>query len=129
MLTAVRTKAKSFVVKVLAGLLMISFGAWGIGDMVGLIGAPSTVLFEVGDEKVEASFVEDEVRREVRRLQPLFGNQFTVDQAKALGMVDSIIQRQINDSSIYLAARDLGIAVSDDLVMSAITDEVQPLNL
>jgi len=120
MLTTIRTKTKSFLVKVLAGLLMLSFGAWGIGDMVGLVGAPSTILFEVGDEKVEMAEVEDEVRREIRRLQPLFGNQFGIEQAKALGIVDTIIQRRINDASLHLAAMKLGVAVSDDLVRNTI---------
>lgn len=120
MLTAIRTKTKSFLVKVLAGLLMLSFGAWGIGDMVGLIGAPSTILFEVGDEKVGMAEVEDLVRREIRRLQPLFGNQFGIEQAQALGIVDTVIQRRINDASLHLAAMKLGVAVSDDLVRNTI---------
>jgi len=99
---------------------MLSFGAWGINDMFSVFSAPSSVLFNVGDIEVERAAVENEVQREINRLRPMLGNQFGTNEAKALGLVEAIMQRQINDTSILLAARELGVAVSDDLVSASI---------
>ena len=88
MLTFIRQHTQSFVVKILAGLLIASFAVWGVGDMFTLATSSSTAIFEVGGVEVEPYEVEVEVRREVNRLAPLFGGKFGVEQAKALGIVE-----------------------------------------
>ncbi len=120
MLTSIRKHSQSFVVKILAGLLIASFAIWGVEDMFTLATSSSTAIFEVGDVEVEPGEVEVEVRREINRLAPLFGGKFGVEEAKALGIVESVMQRQINDTALLLAARDLGVEISDDLVSAEI---------
>jgi peptidyl-prolyl cis-trans isomerase D len=120
MLTFIRQHTQSFVVKILAGLLIASFAVWGVEDMFSLATSRSTAIFEVGGVEVEPYEVEVEVRREINRLAPLFGDKFGVEQAKALGIVESIMQRQINETALVLAAKDLGVEISDDLVSAEI---------
>ena len=48
MLTAIRTHTKSLVVKILAGLLVVSFAVWGIEDMFTLATSSASPIFEVG---------------------------------------------------------------------------------
>jgi len=116
MLTAIRTHTKSLVVKILAGLLVVSFAVWGIEDMFTLATSSASPIFEVGSLEGDEDVIRDEVRRQIRRLRPMFGNQFTVDQAKALGIVESVVQRQIDDTALRLASQGMGIEISDDLV-------------
>jgi peptidyl-prolyl cis-trans isomerase D len=120
MLTFIRAHTQSFVVKILAGLLIASFAVWGIEDMFSLATSSSTAIFEVGGVEMEPEEVEAEVRREINRLAPLLGDKFGVEQAKALGIVESIIRRQINDTALALAAKDLGVEISDDQVSAEI---------
>ena len=120
MLTAIRTHTKSFVVKILAGLLVVSFAVWGIEDMFTLATSSASPIFEVGSLEGDEDVIRDEVRRQIRRLRPMFGNQFTVDQAKALGIVESVVQRQIDDTALRLASQGMGIEISDDLVSKEI---------
>ena len=120
MLTTIRKHSKSIVVKILAFLLIASFAVWGVEDMVSFVTSSSSAIFEVGDVEVEPEEVEAEVRREINRLAPLFGGKFGVEQAKALGIVESIILRQINDTALLLAAKDLGVKISDDLISAEI---------
>ena len=120
MLTAIRTHTKSLVVKILAGLLVVSFAVWGIEDMFTLATSSASPIFEVGSLEGDEDVIRDEVRRQIRRLRPMFGNQFTVDQAKALGIVESVVQRQINDTALRLASQGMGIEISDDLVSKEI---------
>jgi peptidyl-prolyl cis-trans isomerase D len=116
MLSAIRKHTQSFIVKILAGLLIASFSIWGVGDMVNLATSTSSTVFEVGNTKVEISEVESEVRREINRLGSLLGSQLDIEEARALGIVESVLQRQINDTALLLAAQELGVAISDDMV-------------
>ena len=120
MLTAIRTHTKSLVVKILAGLLVVSFAVWGIEYMFTLATSSASPIFEVGSLEGDEDVIRDEVRRQIRRLRPMFGNQFTVDQAKALGIVESVVQRQIDDTALRLASQGMGIEISDDLVSKEI---------
>ena len=120
MLTAIRTHTKSLVVKILAGLLVVSFAVWGIEDMFTLATSSASPIFEVGSLEGDEDVIRDEVRRQIRRLRPMFGNQFTVDQAKALGIVESVVQRQIDDTALRLASQGMRIEISDDLVSKEI---------
>lgn len=122
MLTAIRNQTQSFIVKILAGLLIVSFAVWGVEDMFTLATSGSSAIFEVGDLEGDADAVRDEVRREVNRLRPLFGDQFTVEQARALGIVDSVVRRQINDTALRLAAQGMGVEISDELVSQEIRE-------
>lgn len=119
MLTAIRKHTKSIVVKILAGLLVASFALWGVSDMVRAVYTTETV-FEVGDVEVGPREIESDVRREVNRLRNVLGNQFGIDEARSLGMVESVVQRRINETALVLAARDLGVGIGDELVRNDI---------
>ncbi|MCH7937290.1 MAG: SurA N-terminal domain-containing protein [Proteobacteria bacterium] len=119
MLTAIRKHTKSIVVKALAGLLVISFAFWGVSDMFTPGSSPSLV-FEVGNVEIGPREVEYDIRREINRLRPMLGDQFGVEQARSMGLIESVVQRKINDTAIYLAAKELGVVIKDDLVLAEI---------
>lgn len=122
MLQAIRSTVGSWVVKILFVLLILSFGVWGIGDMFRGGGASNTVA-EVGPVEVGRGELDQEFRRQMERLRPLFGGALTADQARQFGLVDqslnSIVQRTLFD----LAARDAGVAVNDAVVRHRIGEE------
>ncbi len=119
MLRQIREKTGSFVVKIILGLLVISFGAWGIGDMVQFRPDEQTVA-EVADNKLSRRDVETEVRREMARLNPRFAGQLTPETARLLGLPQSVLGQLINDILLTKAAQDMDIAVSDNLVRDAV---------
>lgn len=119
MLTAIRKHTKSIIVKALAGLLVVSFALWGVSDMFTPSSSPSLV-FEVGDVEIGSREVEYDVRRKINRLRPMLGDQFGVEQARSMGLIESVVQRKINDAAIYLAAKELGVVINDDLVLAEI---------
>ena len=62
MLQAIRSRAGSFVVKGLFGLLILTFGIWGIGDI--FRNRPTdTVVATVGDESIRAEDLQSALRR------------------------------------------------------------------
>jgi peptidyl-prolyl cis-trans isomerase D len=114
MLQAIRSKASSLVVKLLFGLLVISFGIWGIGDIFRNRGA-DTVAATVGDRKIDVQELSQAVRQDAERWrQALRGGTLDAEQLKQLGIVDSALQRLIGRELVDLEIRRLRLAVSDE---------------
>jgi peptidyl-prolyl cis-trans isomerase D len=120
MLQAIRSKASSFVVKLLFGILVVSFGIWGIGDIF-RNRAINAAVATVGDKKIDAQELNQEVRREAERLRAAMrGAQLEPEQLKQFGIVDMSLQRLINRDLIDLEIDHLQLALSDDSVRQAI---------
>ena len=77
--------------KVLLALLILSFGLWGIGDY---ISPPqeAELVAKVGKSGILKAEYENELRKQINNLQQIFGNTFSVEQAKSLGVSENIIQ-------------------------------------
>jgi peptidyl-prolyl cis-trans isomerase D len=119
MLRQIREKTGSLVVKLILFLLVISFGAWGIGDMIQFRGDDRPVA-EVAGTELSRQTVEVEVRREMARLNPRFGGQLNQQTARLLGLPQSVLGQMVNDILLTEAAKDLDIAISDDIVRDAV---------
>ena len=122
MISALRKRSGGIVVKSLLVLLIISFAAWGIEDWLNPAISGNSVA-TVGTEEVGAYEVRRRVNQEVARMRQLFGNEFTVEQAMAFGIVDGIVNEQVNQALISQGAAKLGVSISDDLVSSDIRSQ------
>lgn len=120
MLETFRNATKTWVVKLLFALLVLSFLAWGVGDVIrgGLFGRAPAI--QVGEVEVTAAEVNAEFKREVDRLQPLFGGKLTADEARKLGLLDRTIDNIVTRTLIEEAARELGLAASDEAVIARV---------
>ncbi len=112
MLQFIRSKAASLVVKILFALLIVTFGVWGIGDVL-LKTTVDTTVATVGGTKISAEQLNQEVRAEISRLRGVFGGNFDVQQAKQLGIVDQQLDALVNDTLINLETDRLKLAVGD----------------
>jgi len=68
MLEALHNAAKSWIVRILFALLIVSFGAWGVGDVFRSVTTDSTAA-EVGSAKISIQDLAKEFDREVGRLR------------------------------------------------------------
>ncbi len=119
MLEYIRQRTGSILIKVLFGLLILSFGAWGIGDMIS--GRVSVVkVATVGDIEITPDQLNQEFQRELERLRPLFGGRLDREQARAMGLVDGVLKGMVERTLFDLAAKDLGVLIGDDLVSAEI---------
>ena len=120
MLEYIRKRSGSILIKILFGLLILSFGAWGIGDMIR--GRVSVVkVATVGGIEITPEQLNQEFQRELDRLRPLFGGRLDREQARAMGLVDGVLKDMIERTLFDLAAKDLGVLIGDDLVSAEIT--------
>ena len=116
-----RVAAKWFTVALFA-VLIASFALWGVGDIFRGDGLRGPVI-EVGETRVDANTFARSYRRQVRQVQQRFGGQLTPDTMRQLGLRERIV-RQIATRALFTeAARDLGLAVSQDQLVDQITEQ------
>lgn len=121
MLQSLREHASSWIFKALLGLLIISFGAWGIGDM--FLGERDPVVSKVGGVDITANQLNEAFREEVSHAQQMTSEPLDNEKAKQLGLLDSALQRIQNRILFTLGSRDLGILISDDVLRQEIARE------
>ena len=122
MLQFIRTFTGSWVVKILFVLLILSFGVWGIEDVVRR-GGVSTTVANVGAVEIDRAELDQEFRRQMERLRPMLGGNLTTEQARQFGLLDQamsvLVQRALYDQ----AAKDIGISVGPEVVKLRIAEE------
>jgi peptidyl-prolyl cis-trans isomerase D len=114
MLQALRNQASSWLIKILLGLLILSFAIWGINDV--FLGERDPVVVSVGDMQMTRSQVNDEIRDEMNRLQPLFGGRLNRAEADRMGITDQVVENLVNRAAVNQGAADLGVVISDRMV-------------
>ncbi|MGE5268975.1 MAG: peptidyl-prolyl cis-trans isomerase [Thiohalocapsa sp.] len=123
MMQAIRGRAGSIIVKILFGLLIVSFGFWGIytrSDYFGGSHSPDTVIATVGDNSIRAQALEQTLEPTLQRLRAQLGPSFDRQQAKQLGLVDNLLHQLIDRSLLDQETARLGLDVSDDTIRAAI---------
>jgi len=122
MLSSIRKRSGSFVVKGFLLLLVLSFGMWGIQDMVAPNLAGQSVA-EVGGDEISPRRIEIATQNQISRLRQVFGPGFNREQAFAMGVYDRVLRQEVNTELLRKGAENLGVAVSDDLVSSEIRQD------
>jgi peptidyl-prolyl cis-trans isomerase D len=120
MLQAIRSKAGSFVVKLLFVLLILTFGIWGIGDIFRTASSDTSVA-TVGDHSVRADELQTALRRAIEQLSARFGSAIDLQQAKQLGLIDQTLGQLIDRSLVDQEVARLRLDVSDELIRDVIT--------
>jgi peptidyl-prolyl cis-trans isomerase D len=120
MLQAIRSKAGSFVVRLLFLLLILTFGIWGIGDIF-RTRSTDTVVATVGDHSIRADELQTALRRALEQLSARFGSAIDLQQAKQLGLVDETLRQLIDRSLVDQEVARLRLDISDDLIRNVIT--------
>ena len=118
-LDAIRKRSGSIVVKVLFGLLILSFAAWGIGDFL-TPKAQDRVVATVGAASLSAVDLERQAETEIRRMRELLGARFDREQARALGLYNAVLARMIQEAVLDQAALRAGLVVAETAVRAEI---------
>ena len=122
MLELIRTKAASWVARILALFLIASFAVWGIGDVVRGPTASADVA-EVGDLTISARELRAEFRLTLNNLRRQLGSGLDTDTARRMGLLDQSLDGLVRDRLLNLEAEWLGLDAGDDLVVEAIHRE------
>ncbi len=121
MLEFLRKSAGSWVAKILFGLLILSFGVWGIGDVV-RGGIEDTPAIRVGDIEVTPQYVRQQFDRQVAQLRQAVGQDLTTEQARSMGFLQATVRDIVTTSTLDMAARDMGLTASEDALREVIRE-------
>ncbi len=119
-------RPKNLIVKittfVLFGLLIASFAVWGIGDIF-RGSSPVSSIAKVGGEPIPTRDYTQALSREVNRLSARFGGQLDMDQARAFGIPEQVLNGMIGRALFDRKGADLGMLVTDDQIRRLIAQQ------
>jgi peptidyl-prolyl cis-trans isomerase D len=122
MLTFIRSHAASWIVRILFVLLILSFAAWGIGDIFRLQteGGPAVT---VGEVEIGRDVVARQFDNLIRQMQPLFNNRLDREQARQIGLLDRAVEQVVGDALLEQETRELDIIATNDSIRQAIQSD------
>jgi len=118
MLSTIRHKTASWVAKVLFVILIFAFGAWGVGDIF-RGNTKSAPIAKVGNLEYSEVELNHDLRQTLQKYQQQYP-QLTMQQLKALGIAQRVVDQGINDKLFQVYAHNLGISVPSSMVLQTI---------
>ena len=100
------------------GVLIISFGVWGIADI--FKGFGQSTLARVGRTEISAEQFRQLYTEKLQQIGRQFGRPLTMDQARAFGLDRQLLQQTIAEAALDEEARRIGLGQSDAETMRMI---------
>src|ERR1700737_3152217 len=106
------------IMAVVMGVLIISFGVWGIADI--FRGFGQSTLAKIGHTEISTEQFRQLYTEELQQIGRQFGRPLTMDQARAFGLDRQVLQQTIAEAALDEEARRLGLGQSDAETMRMI---------
>jgi peptidyl-prolyl cis-trans isomerase D len=118
MLRTLRAAAKTKVASVIIGALILAFALWGVNDI--FRGNIANVVAEVGDTQIAGAQFDAEFRRRLNSIPLPDGSQLTVEQGRAMGLDQNVLDGMISRAALDAASERLGLTAPDAVVAAYI---------
>jgi peptidyl-prolyl cis-trans isomerase D len=106
------------IMAVVMGVLIVSFGFWGIADI--FRGFGQSTLAKVGHTEISVNEFRQIYTDRLQQVGRQFGRPLTSDQARAFGFDRQVLQQTLMEAALDEDARRLGLGQSDADIMAAI---------
>jgi peptidyl-prolyl cis-trans isomerase D len=106
------------IMAVVMGVLIISFGVWGIADI--FRGFGQSTVATVGHTEISTEQFRQLYTDRLQQLSRQFGRPLTMDQARAFGLDRQVLQQTIAEAALDEEARRLGLGQSNAETMRVI---------
>jgi peptidyl-prolyl cis-trans isomerase D len=103
------------------GVLIISFGVWGIADI--FKGFGQSTLAKIGRTEISIEQFRQLYTEKLQQIGRQYGRPLTMDQARAFGLDRQVLQQVIAEAAFDDNARQLGLGQSDAETMRMITSD------
>src|ERR1700744_2905415 len=100
------------IMTVVMGVLIISFGVWGIADI--FRGFGQSTVAKVGHTEISLNEFRGLYNDRLQQMGRQFGRPLTPDQARAFGVDREVLQQSIGEAAIDEQTRRLGLGQSDE---------------
>lgn len=118
MLDRMRSGAKSWMAKVLMGLLVLSFGVWGIADVFTF--RATSALVTVGDQEISGFEFTEAYRGWLQSYQQQTGQTVTPEQSRILGLDRAYLNEMIRTAALDGEASKMKLAISDAQIVDIV---------
>ncbi|MGD9837319.1 MAG: SurA N-terminal domain-containing protein [Afipia sp.] len=109
------------VMSVLFGVLIISFGIWGIADIFKGFGQSS--LARIGSTEITTEQFRNLFTDRLQQISRRFGRPLTAEQARQFGLDRQVLQDVIADAAVDETVRNMGLGQSDADIVRAIQND------
>jgi peptidyl-prolyl cis-trans isomerase D len=106
------------IMAVVMGVLIVSFGIWGIADI--FRGFGQSTLAKVGRTEISGEQFRQIYTERLQQIGRQFGRPLTMDQARAFGLDRQVLQQTIAEAALDEEARRLGLGQSEAETMRMI---------
>ncbi|WHS31112.1 peptidyl-prolyl cis-trans isomerase [Brucella sp. NM4] len=113
MLDSLRSASRSWISKLLLGVLVLSFGVWGIADVF-RGGMTGNAALTAGDSEVSATDYRFAYEQQVMRLSQQFRQRLTREQAKSIGVENQVLAQLAAGVVLDEGARKMQLGLSKD---------------
>ena len=120
MLTALRSKATSWVVKALLTVLMLSFAVWGVGDFLRQAGDKERAVAEVGGDEILTSQLRQRLSATISNVSRQSGVTIDSEQAKQFGFDKMALDQLIEDRVYSQYGAQIGVRIPLDMIQQRI---------
>ncbi|NEW88105.1 MULTISPECIES: peptidylprolyl isomerase [Rhodopseudomonas] len=103
------------------GLLIVSFGIWGIADV--FRGFGRATLAKIGGTEISTEQFRQTYNDRLQQIGRQLGRPLTPDQARAIGIDRQVLQQTIAEAALDEDARRLGLGQSDADTMKSILED------
>src|ERR1700686_3870454 len=103
------------------GVLIVSFGVWGIADI--FRGFGQSTLAKVGHTEISTEQFRQIYTERLQQIGRQFGRPLTMEQARAFGLDRQVLQQTIAEAALDEEARRLGLGQSNDETMRMIFND------
>jgi len=109
------------IMAVVMGVLIVSFGIWGIADI--FRGFGQSTLATIGHTEISINEFRQLYTEKLQQIGRQFGRPLTTDQARAFGIDRQVLQQTIAEAALDEEARRLGLGQSDAETMRVIFND------
>src|SRR3954447_23929295 len=109
------------IMAVVMGVLIVSFGIWGIADI--FKGFGQSTLARIGHVEISTEQFRQIYTERLQQIGRQFGRPMTMDQARAFGLDRQVLQQIVAEAALDNNARELGLGQSDAQTMRMITSD------
>src|ERR1700758_5827457 len=106
------------IMAVVWGVLIVSFGIWGIADL--FRGFGQSTLATIGHTEISINEFRQLYTDKLQQIGRQFGRPLTTDQARAFGFDRQVLQQTLAEAALDEEARRLGLGQSDEETMRLI---------
>ena len=121
MMDSLRTAANSLVLKIIFGIIIVSFILTGVSGY--LIGGGNNYAAKVNDQEISRGQFENAFNSERNRMQQQLGDQYSelaANEGYMKTLRQQVLNRLIDEALLDQYARELKLGISDEQVKQAI---------